>query len=181
MKYTVLFIIGFTCAILLVGCAYAETRKNSLSSLSTEELIRLLEEMKDNGLFPDVIRELETRGPAAAEAGPALARAMTYNRRDSIIASRPLITMGSTAKSAIPILLENLGNQREDVRLDSAFVLGIIGESSQCAVPDLASLLWDQEPGVRSASAAAIQAITGEALVESTHELDPHLSGRCIS
>lgn len=70
-----------------------------------------------------------------------------------------------------------MGNQREEVRLDSAFVLGIIGESSQCAVPDLASLLWDQDPGVRSASAAAIQAITGDTLVESTHELDPHLPG----
>ena len=53
MKYTVFYIIGITCAILLVGCAYAGTRKNSFSSLSTEELIRLLEDTKDNGLFPD--------------------------------------------------------------------------------------------------------------------------------
>lgn len=106
MKYAALRIICITCAILLVGCAYVGTRKNNLSSLSTEELIRLLEDTKDNGLFPDVIRELEMRGPTAYDAAPALARAMTYNRRDSTIASRPLIAMGSLAKSAIPILLE---------------------------------------------------------------------------
>ncbi|MFH2102877.1 MAG: HEAT repeat domain-containing protein [Chloroflexota bacterium] len=173
-----LYIFCIIGAISLASCGHARLQDNNLSGASTEELIRLLEDIGDSsGLFVDVIGELEARGPAASEAAPALARALAYNRRDSTIASRPLVAMGPSARLAIPILLENLGSQREDVRRNSAFVLGIIGESSQCAVPELASLLWDQDSGVRSVAAAALQAITGEILVESTQELDPSLPG----
>src|SRR4030066_296741 len=112
MTYT-LFVIGI---VMVVGCGQTETYKNDLSDVSTEELVWLLEDTEGSSdIFPDVIKELTTRGPAASVAAPALAKALVYNRRDSTIASRPLVAMGSAAKSAIPILFENLGDERADV------------------------------------------------------------------
>jgi len=177
MKSQMFHILFIASVILWAGCARTGPQK-SLSKASTDELIRLLEDTKDSsGLFPDIIMELTARGPTAYEAAPTLARALAYDRRDSTIASRALIAMGPTAKSAIPFLIVNLRDQRADVRRYSVFVLGTMGNPSHCAIPQLAPLLWDQDPGVRSAAAASIQAITGHDLVESTQELDPTLPG----
>lgn len=178
MRHLVIGLIFSIGVATLVACGKSGAEKGDLSGTSTEELIRALEDTQgSSNLFPDLVAELASRGSAASEAGPALARALAYDRRDSTIASRALIAMGPAAVSAIPELLRNLDSQREEVRRYSIFVLGIIGRPSGCAVPRLASLLWDPEPGVRSAAAAAIQAITAEPLVEPTQELDPSLPG----
>jgi len=175
MLYT-LFIAG---AILLASCGLVGNQKDNLSKAPTAELIHLLEDEHEGGdnLFPEIIAELTARGSSASEAAPALARALAYNRRDSITASRPLVAMGPAAQLAIPILLVNLSNERADVRLGSAFVLGTIGKTSQCAIPQLAPLLWDQDSRVRSATAAALQTISGVELVDKIYELDPTVPG----
>ncbi|MGB8981347.1 MAG: HEAT repeat domain-containing protein [Anaerolineales bacterium] len=153
-----------------------------ISKKSTEELIQILERAEDaddpaSTLFSDVIDELETRGKSASEAAPVIAKAMTYKRHGSVIAGRALIPMGQSAANAIPVLLQNLDNSRGEVRQYSIFSLGLIGKPAECSVPQLANLLWDKDPGARSASASAIEAITGVDLVWEYEELDPELYG----
>jgi len=123
------------------------------------------------------VDELERLGPAAAPAAPALARALQYRRRDSYVATKALVAMGPAAAPAIPELVKALGNERTIVRSDAAFVLGTIGEPARCAVPAVASLLWDSDPWVRSAAAGALEAITGVDLVAEFHELNPETPG----
>jgi len=189
MKCSMFHLLILTSAILLAGCGLAGTQGvnlskastadlgGDLSKASTADLVRLLENEKGGDNFLEIISEFTRRGSSASEAAPALARALAYNRRDSIIACRPLVAMGWAAHSAIPVLFENLSNERADVRLGSAFVLGTIGSASKCAVPKLGSLLWDSDSGVRSAAAAALQSITGAELVDPGYELDPTIPG----
>jgi hypothetical protein len=153
-----------------------------ISEKSTDELIQILERAENVddpafNLFLDVTTELEQRGPSASEAAPVLARAIAYKRRDSRAAGRALIPMGPAAKNAIPILLENLNNEREEVRRYSIFNLGYIGEPAECTIPTLGGLLWDADPSVRSAAAIAIDAITGVDLVWEYEKIDPELYG----
>ncbi len=159
-----------------------QSEESLISEKSTEELIQMLESANDVdgpafNLFYDVIEELEKRGQSASEAAPVLAKAMSYNRRDSVVAGEALIPMRQSAASAIPILLRNLDNEREDVRRYSIFNLGFIGKPAECSIPKLGSLLWDKDPGVRSASAIVIEALTGIDLVRDDEELDPELYG----
>jgi hypothetical protein len=169
----------------LQGCSSSVPAPTSLSisAKTNAELIQLLEKSADPDTGVEyntyqIVDEFERRGPSASEAAPALAKAMAFDQRDSYRASRALAAMGISAKSAIPYLLQNLNNRREEVRRHSIFVLGIIGEPASCAVPKIALLLWDQEPYIRSISAAALTGITSEDLVEYDDlRLDPELPG----
>jgi HEAT repeat protein len=169
----------------LQGCGFISTLAPApISEKTNAELIQLLNDSanlnNENSGYPSylIVDELKRRGPSASEAAPALAKAMTFNQRGSYQASGALIAMGSSAKSAIPYLLQNLDNGREEVRRHSVFVLGIIGEPASCAVPKIASLLWDKEPYVRSASAAALTGITNKDLVKYDDlKLDPTVPG----
>ncbi len=85
-----------------------------MTKKSNKELIQILERSGDVNdpafdLFDDVIEELEKRGQSASEAAPALAKAISYPRRDSGIAGKALIPMGQSAVNAIPIFLQNFG------------------------------------------------------------------------
>lgn len=180
MKYIKNILIFVVCALMLLSCGPLGAPEIDVSELSTKELIQILEDQKsnnDSNLFLSVVEELKRRGQAASTAAPVLAQAIAYDRRDSTMATQALIAMGPAAKIAIPDLLKNLNDQRADVRLYSVFEMGIMGESSLCAVPNIASLLWDSDSEVRSAAASALDAIVGEDLVESTQELDPSLPG----
>jgi hypothetical protein len=184
------FVIPLTiCFVLLVSCIFIQSNKlenqnkeGSISEKSTAELIQILEQAENVNnpafnLFLDVVDELEKRGQSASEAAPTLAKAIAYDRRDSGVAGRALIPMGQSATTAIPILLRNLDNKREDVRLYSAINLGFIGIPAECSIPKLGNLLWDEDSGVRSVAAAAIEAIVKVDLVESDEEIDPELYG----
>jgi HEAT repeats len=163
---------------ILTSCQYQSKSENDVSSMSTGDLIQLLKNPDDpENLFVLIVDELEKRGVAAAEAAPTLAKALSYPRRDSVIASRALIAMGQSAKSAIPDLIQDLENDRSDVRKYAAIVLGTIGKPADCTIPILAPLLWDPDPEVRSAVAAVLDIITGIDLVESTYEIDPTAPG----
>ena len=176
LKTVLIFVV---CTLMLLSCGPLSAPEINISELSTKELIQILEDQNNSNsnLFPSVVEELERRGQTASTAAPALAQAIAYDRHDSTMATRALIAIGPAAKIAIPDLLKNLNNQRADVRLYSVFELGIIGESSLCAVPNIAPLLWDSDSEVRSAAASALDAIVGKDLVESTQELDPSLPG----
>ena len=170
---------------LLQGCgSISAPTPIPVSELTNAELIQILENLENPNYAPSayprylVVDELEKRGPSAAAAAPVLAKSMAYNERGSYQASEALIAIGPSAQSAIPYLVQNLNNNREEVRRHSIFVLGILGESSSCAVPKIALLLWDKEPYVRSVSAGALTEITNENLVEfEDFRLDPALPG----
>ena len=156
---------------ILHGCGSTPTTI-PISEKSNNELIEFLETFKESNnditpySFRETIDELKRRGSLASETAPTLARAIAFDRRDSVIASEALIAIGTRAKSAIPYLVQNMNSSRADVRLFSTFVLGIIGEPSNCAVPQIASLLWDTDPFVRSTSAGALTEITNNNLLE---------------
>lgn len=153
-------------------------KPEDMSSKSTSELIHLLNDSSDpDNLFVAITDELGERGGAAAEAAPSLAYALIYPRRDSYRAAYALIKIGPGAESAIPILFSELENPREDVQRYAALSLGAIGKSADCAMPSLANLLWHESSWVRSASAIAMDAITGDDLVYEEDKLDPHSLG----
>lgn len=179
MRHLLLRIAAVLTVVMLSGCGPFRPEPKPFAGKFTAELIYLLEQMQDggDGDFPDVILELASRGASASEAAPVLAKAIAYPRRDSPVASWALVAMGPAAAQAKPELLSNLRSPREDVRRYSAFVLGTIGRPSECAVPAVASLLWDPDPGVRATAAAALQAIAGQTLVEPDWQLNPALPG----
>jgi hypothetical protein len=171
-----------SCASIQPESSESQDEANLLPEKSTDELIKILERAENVddpafNLFLDVTKELGNRGESASEAAPILAKAIAYKRRDSGAAGKALIPMGQSAKNAIPILLQNLENEREDVRRYSIFNLGFIGKPAECSIPKLGSLLWDKDPGVRSAAAIIIEAITGVDLVWDYEEIDPELYG----
>lgn len=146
---------------------------------SLEHLIAILE--ASDPALPDweyadfgfATSELAKMGPAAAPAAPALARALQYPRRDSYAAGKALVAIGPAAEGAIPELTKALKNDRLEVRSIALYVLGIISEPARCAVPEIASLLWDSKSSVRITAAMALDAITGRDLVEWIYEIDP--------
>lgn len=164
-------ILVFSTVTLLTMCT-PQLFEEDVSMMSIDKLIEKLKNPNSDE-FIIVVGELWKRGPRAAKAAPYLAIAMAYPRRDSIQAGNALISMGALAKEGIPNLISNLQNQRADVRQMSAFVLGTIGESALCTVPNIAPLLWDKDEFVRTSAAAAIDNITGESLVSFAHKLYP--------
>lgn len=161
----------------LTGCEILHGPKPSpMSTYSTEQLIEILEDPA-SPKFGLATAELGRRVSEASRVAPVLAQALMYPRRDSYVAGVALVSMGAEAKPAIPQLLQAIQSDRADVRLYAAFVLGTIGEASECAVPELADLLWDSDPFVRSSAAGAIEAITGIDLVMINYEIDPEHPG----
>lgn len=157
--------------ILLQGCTSPSTPP-PISERTNQELIQELKRYEYSSTetpeYPlqEVLDELSKRGASASEAAPMLARMIAFDGSASVTASKPLVAMGPSAKSAIPYLLQNLSNTREDVRLYSIFVLGIVGPTASCAVPQIATFLWDDDAYVRSATAGALTEIVQTELVE---------------
>jgi hypothetical protein len=166
------------CIFALYGCANESVLERDIATMSTKELILLLENPENpEHLFGAITKELARRGPSASEAAPALSVALTYPRRDSHLAGFALMAMGPDAKTAIPLLVSQLFHTRTSVRRYAALSLGTIGKSAECAVPQLASLLWHQDPETRSAASISIDAITGINLVDPEAKLNPQVPG----
>lgn len=169
----------FCIFILLQGCT-STPAPPPISGRTNQELIQELKRYEYSSTetpeysFQEVLDELSKRGPSASEAAPILARMIAFDGSASVTASKPLVAMGAAAKPAIPYLLQNLGNPREDVKRYSIFVLGIIGPTASCAVPQIAIFLWDDDAYVRSASAGALTEITQIELIDNEFcKLDP--------
>ncbi len=160
------------------GCSPRDVLEQDISSRSTEDLIRLLEDQEDpDNLLGTITEELAKRGPAASAAAPALSVALTYPRRNSYLAGFALIAMGPNAKSAIPTLVSELSHERTTIRRYAALSLGAIGQAAGCAVPQLVSLLWYSNSKSRSAAAVSIDAILGIDLVDPEAKLDSQTPG----
>jgi len=168
------------------GCSSLSTTPTPppISEKTNGELIHLLKTFENSSNevseYPpyEIFDELEKRGASASEAAPMLAKVIAFDGSTSVTASSPLVAMGSSARPAIPYLLQNLASPREDVRRYSIFVLGTIGTPAQCAVPQLATFLWDPDRFVRSATAGALTEITQIELVEDEiYKLDPTMVG----
>lgn len=158
--------------ILLTGCSKFDGLSDiDFSVMSTKELILIVED-PESELFWYATDELANRGDSAAEAAPALARAIGYPRHDAYSAGIALFKMGKAAASAIPYLIPILHSDIASARADASLVLGIIGEESKCAIPDIAPLLWDKDPTVRGAAAITLDTLANRDFVPSWHKLD---------
>jgi hypothetical protein len=124
--------------------------------------------------FPQALQLLSDLGPGAIDAASLMAKAISFPRRDAYLAAEALLWLDpQITATAIPILLDNLHSPRADVRLYSVLVLASLGELASCAVADIAPLLWDPDPLVRSAAAVALDLITDEDLVRQSYRIIP--------
>jgi len=71
----------------------------------------------------------------------------------------------------MPILFGSLLDRRARIRLYAVLALGTIGKDASCTIGNIiARLMWDTDPYVRSAAAAALSSITGKDLLPKGHE-----------
>jgi hypothetical protein len=122
--------------------------------------------------FPDAVKQLSGMGQEATAAASHLAHAIAFPRQDSYLAAQALLTLGPTITgNTIPTLLNNLQSQKTEARAYSLILLGSVGIQASCTMEEIAPLLWDSEPSVRSAAALAMEKIIGHDLVSSEYEI----------
>jgi hypothetical protein len=121
--------------------------------------------------FPAAIEQISGMGAAAIDAADDLAVAMRYPRPDSYLAAQSLLRLGpEITKITVPLLIDNL-DQDAETRIYALILLASIGAQTSCAAGNIAPLLWDSDPGVRSAAALALEKITGEELVAGEYQV----------
>ena len=126
--------------------------------------------------FPQVLQRLSMPGPDSAYAASHIAHAIAFPRLDSILAAQTLLILGpEIIATTLDILIDNLHSQKVDTRLYSILLIGAVGERASCAVGDIGPHLWDADPYVRFAAAAAIQSILGIDLLPGTGLAPPDL------
>ena len=122
--------------------------------------------------FPDTIKQLSDMGAGAIDASSHMATAIRFPRQDSYLAAQALLTLGvDITETTIPILIDNLHSEKPEARIYSVILLGSVGNRASCAVGDIAPLLWDSDPFVRSATAIALKKITERDLVASDYNI----------
>jgi HEAT repeat protein len=123
-------------------------------------LARLLEDA-DVDVFRSAAVALERYGPLAADAVPALIRALKADHWVMRIqAIESLETVGTGAASAIPGLAGSLSDSDARVRRYAADVLGRFGPMAKEAIPALTAALGDSNGDVRKAASDALLNIT---------------------
>jgi hypothetical protein len=116
--------------------------------------------------FPEAVRQIAAMGMEGIDAADDLAVAITFPRADSYLAAQAIIALGpEITLTLLPILIDNLQNQKAEVRVYSVILLGFSGERGSCAAGNTEPLLWDPDPQVRTATALALEKIIGEELV----------------
>jgi HEAT repeat protein len=74
-----------------------------------------------------------------------------------LVAIQALSSLGDKArKTAIPVLIELLGDKEAIMRIKAAWVLHDIGPEAKAAVPALIKLLRDKDPEAQMAAASAL-------------------------
>jgi len=122
--------------------------------------------------FPQAVQQISEMGADAIDAAGELAVAIRFPRQDSYLAAQALLKLGpDITESTIPLLLDNLRDEKPETRIYSLILLGSIGSRASCAIGDMAPLLWDADPYVRSATALALEKITEENLIENEYEI----------
>jgi HEAT repeat protein/lysophospholipase L1-like esterase len=94
-------------------------------------------------------------GGAAQAAVPALARALSRDDTNAVVAAA-LARIGPAAAGAVGVLVEALRSENPDRRWRAARTLGRIGPSAEPAVPLLISALADPNGAVRQHAARAL-------------------------
>jgi hypothetical protein len=121
--------------------------------------------------FPDVVKQIAAMGENAADAADDLAVAIRFPRQDSYLAAQALLNLRPALTAiTLPLLIDNL-DEKPEARLYSVILLGSVGKQAACAVGNIGPLLWDADPSVRSATALALEKITGQDLVASEYEV----------
>lgn len=122
--------------------------------------------------FPDALKQLSSMGLGAIDAASHLGVAITFPRQDSYLAAQTLLALGpDITATTLPNLRDNLQSQKPEARMYSAILMGSIGKQASCAVGDLAPLLWDSDPRVRTAAAFALEKTTEQDLISNEYEL----------
>jgi hypothetical protein len=120
------------------------------------------------------VEQLAAHNATTNNAASMLGYALGFPRPDSILAARALISLGPDwASTELPAMITHLNNPRPEVRLYSLIVLSITGDKGSCSLGNIAPLLWDADPYVRTSAALAIQTITGKALVTDAYLVNP--------
>jgi HEAT repeat protein len=101
-------------------------------------------------------------GPQAAEARPALARAL--RDEDRAVAHGAALALAQTGTNAIPLLIQALSDRRPEVRVEAAFGLGQMGADAEAAVPALVKCLSDPSESVHLASAHSLSNMGGASI-----------------
>lgn len=101
-------------------------------------------------------------GPAAATALPQLRTLMDSNdeflRLAAVWASLKIVPDDQELKrKAVPYLIRGLTDEREHVRIESAYLLGELGDVAHSAIEALRQALQDASEDVRTAAATALE------------------------
>ncbi len=122
--------------------------------------------------FPNVVKQISDMGADAIDAADDLAVAIRYPRQDSYLAAQALLKLGpDITATTVPLLTDNLRNEKPETRIYSLILLASLRNRASCAVGNIAPLLWDSDPSVRSATALTLEIITEGDLVESDYEI----------
>lgn len=124
--------------------------------------------------FPQLVKQLAEKNAPENNGASMLAYALTFPRPDSYLAAQALITLGPDwTMTTAPILFNSLLDPRARVRLYAVLALGSVGTNAACAMGNIGPRLWDADPFVRSAAAAAVSNITGKNLLTTRYEFTP--------
>jgi HEAT repeat protein len=120
----------------------------------------LLELLNDAGIQPlirAVIADVLGSLPEAADQTVPLLQQMLHDERTEVreSATASLGRFGAKSRPAVPDLVELLDDEEPFVRENAALALGLIGD--QQAVPALRTAMQDEDEGVKTTAAEAIQ------------------------
>jgi hypothetical protein len=122
--------------------------------------------------FPTVVQQISGMGSDGIDAADDLAVALRYPRSDSYLAAQALLVLGpDITATTIPLLNDNLRDDKSGTRIYPMILLASVGPRAACAVGNIAPLLWDPDPIARSATALALQRITRQDLMENDGEI----------
>lgn len=120
--------------------------------------------------FPNVVKQISDMGADAIDAADDLTIAIRYPRQDPYLAAQALLKLGpDITGTTIPLLIDNLHNEKPEIRIYSLILFASLGNKASCAVGKITPLLWDSDPSVRSAATFALEKTTGRDLVESDY------------
>jgi len=135
---------------------------DALAEFGPEALVRIDESLKDKELRFYAILLIRRLGEDAAPAVPALIGTLEQKAEteDDLMFRREaqfaLAAIGPKSRPAVPVLLDSLKSDREEIRASACFALGRIGPGAGVAVRRLSSLESDESEMVRLAALFAM-------------------------
>jgi hypothetical protein len=136
---------------------HPDSLRRPLSPASLSELMSRLHEGTPSARL-GALWDLQERGPAAAEAVPAVTRCLQdHDPHLAGEAARTLAAIGPAAAPALPQLLEVLHQGVPSTRAAAAQALGTLGLQPERVAPELCPLLGAAEHGVVYEAACALR------------------------